>query len=106
MFFNKNWDVTEYALLTAEEREIEYRRSLYNTMCCVCGDVTEFDDEKDEEFSIPLIMFTDSQQIPLPELGQELQRLKRLQPLYQQHRRERRLFKLPKIRSFAWKGRQ
>lgn len=106
MFFNKNWDVTEYALLTEEERESEFKRSFYSMMSAVCGTIPElYDEEEEPSFDIPILQ-PECQQLPHPEPGQQLGRLKRLQPAYRQSRRESRHNKLPKRKSFAWKGRQ
>ncbi|CAO1341882.1 unnamed protein product [Diamesa hyperborea] len=110
MYFNKNWDVTEYSMLTDEEKAVEFRRSYYSMISALCGTVPELFDDEEETIAIlaaqplfPRLLSPESQTDELPE--QKL-KLKRKTPLYQQPRRERRHFKLPKLKSFAWKGRQ
>lgn len=108
MYFNKNWDVTEYSMLTEEEKASEFRRSYYSMMSAVCGTIPELIEEEEECMAIlasksllPRLL------TPEPEMDQPSeQQMKRMQPLYQHPRRERRHFKLPKLKSFAWKGRQ
>ena len=115
LFFNKYFDVTESWNLTEEETEVECRRVIYDWCFMLYQAIP--DDLEGKKDETPIII-PESQPEPQPqtrtepepesepEPEQQQVQKKRMRPLYQKPKKERRHEKQPKQRSFAWKGRQ